>query len=197
MTDILEAIQKNHLSRVFLLASPQLPQVKLQLLSLKNITISSPGLTRSGCNCSIKTSRSKLMFKQRINLGICNNHKINWSAFSLTYERQTFLALLQLLGRNDRNRFSRLGSFCGWGSSFCALLGHWDTILYNMLSDIRPFGPHKLSPYMGLVPLTEGSSVHLNDGALHQCVRPHKFVVGSVIDLRGRSNYRSDHYTKA
>ena len=36
---------------------------------------------------------------------------------------------------------------------------------------------------MGLVPLTEGGSVDLDDGAFDEGVRSDEFVIGGVVDL--------------
>ena len=45
-------------------------------------------------------------------------------------------------------------------------------------------GRLELWGYMGFVPLTEGSSINLDDGALDKSIRSDQFVVGSVVNLR-------------
>ena len=37
--------------------------------------------------------------------------------------------------------------------------------------------------YVGLVPLTEGGGINLDDSVLDERVRPDKLVVGGVVDL--------------
>jgi len=36
---------------------------------------------------------------------------------------------------------------------------------------------------VGFIPLAEGGSINLDDGALDKCVRPDQFVVGSIVNL--------------
>jgi len=126
---------------VLLLTGPDLPEVELELLALKNVAVSTTGLAWPAGDAGVETAGSKLALKESINLGLL----ALLVQVTLSVVRQLFLL----------SNFSSL--------LLRALLGHGLSVV-------------------SLVPLTEGGSIDLNDGALDEGVRADQLVVRGVVD---------------
>jgi len=131
---------------VLLLPGPQLPQVELELLSLKDVTISPARLPWSAGDGSVETTGGELGVEERVDLGIL---------FALIEVALSVVGELLLLDRGS-------GLSGGGGSDLHGLLGYG-------LRVVR------------LVPLTEGSSIDLDDRTLYKCVCPYKLVVRRIV----------------
>lgn len=55
---------------LLVLGAPELPEVELKLLALKNVTISTTGLARSAGDVSVETAGRELSLKEGVDLGI-------------------------------------------------------------------------------------------------------------------------------
>ena len=62
-------------------------------------------------------------------------------------------------------------------------LGHGLSILHISRTFSKKISPEPAATHVSLVPLAEGGSVNLDDGALDKGVRANKLVVGSVVYL--------------
>lgn len=84
------------------------------------------------------------------------------------------------------------GLFVGGGLNF-ALFGHWLSVLCGerwLISNHT----HRYSDitYVSFVPLAEGSSIDLDNGALHEGVGSDELVVRCVVDLQKPESQSSD-----
>jgi hypothetical protein len=139
----------------------------LELLALEDVPIRAAGLTRARRNARVETASAELRLEEGVNLGLL----LALLDLALDVVRLLLLLGVGVCGSRSSSR-SRLG----------ALLGDGLSILYNTVR--ADYDGSKMSgAYVGLVPLAEGGSIDLDDGALNEGVRPDELVVGRVVNL--------------
>jgi len=142
--------------RVLLFAGPELPEVELEFLALKDVAIGAAGLAGSAGDDSVKTTGGELVLKKGIDFGIL-----------LPGIKNT----LDVVGALDLLS----GLLGGGGSGGLALLCHRLAVV-------------------SLIPLPEGSSINLDDGAFDEGVCSDKLVVGSVVDNTNETSLLGDMF---
>ena len=146
-------------------------EVELELLALENVTVGAARLSRSGRDGSVETTGLELGLEEGVDLGLLlalGEDALDVSGLGLLGGLSGGLLGLLICKTESAHRLTRRTSI---GSPVREKAKtHADTLLGNGLGVV------------GLVPLTEGGSVDLDDARLDNGVGANELVVRGVVD---------------